>query len=86
MAAPPLPLPDPTPPPPATKASSPLARRRELREANSAVVRELVHDTGKPHAELNAELNRKVGIKRVSEATVRQLEQRLELARAWLRR
>jgi superfamily II DNA or RNA helicase len=86
MAAPPLPLPDPTPPPPATKATSPLARRRELREANSAVVRELVHDTGKPHAELNAELNRKVGIKRVSEATVRQLEQRLELARTWLRR
>ncbi len=83
----PLPLPEPLAPvAPAGKPSTPLARRRELREANSAVVRELVHDTGKAHAELNSELNRKVGIRRVSEATVRQLEQRLEIARSWLRR
>ena len=68
--APPLPLPDPVEPHPTiAKPKSPLARRRELREANSEVVRELVHDTGKGHAELNAELNRKAGIRRVSEAT-----------------
>ena len=68
------------------KPKSPLARRRELREANSELVRELVHGTGKSHAELNADLNRKAGIRRVSEATIKQLEQRLELARRLLRR
>jgi hypothetical protein len=85
LAPPPLPEPGPPLPDPG-KAKSPLARRRELREANSEVVRELVHDTGKSHAELNAELNRKAGIKRVSEATIRQLEQRLELAKRLLRK
>jgi hypothetical protein len=68
---------------PARERSGALfARRRQLREANSEVVRELVHDTGKSHAELN----RKAGIRRVSEATIKQLEQRLELARRRLRR
>jgi superfamily II DNA or RNA helicase len=81
------PLPDPTEPlAGAARSKSALARRRELREANSEVVRELVHDTRKTHAELNSELNRKAGIRRVSEATVKQLEQRLELARRLLRR
>ena len=86
----PPPLPDPAEPgaprPDPGKAKSPLARRRELREANSEVVRELVHDTGKSHAELNADLNRKAGIRRVSEATIKQLEQRLDLARRLLKR
>jgi superfamily II DNA or RNA helicase len=86
----PPPLPEPAEPgaprPDPAKAKSPLARRRELREANSEVVRELVHDTGKSHAELNAELNRKAGIRRVSEATIKQLEQRLEFARKLLKR
>jgi hypothetical protein len=45
-----------------------------------------VHTTGKEHAQLNAELNRKVGIRRISEATVRQLEQRLEVAKKMLKR
>ena len=81
---PPLPLaPAPAPGP---TGPSPLARRRELRERNSAFVRELVHATGKGHAEINGLLNRKVGIKRITEASVRQLERRLELARQWLRR
>ena len=89
---PPLPLPDPVDPAPTSpsaadaKPKSPLARRRELREANSEVVRELVHSTQKSHAELNADLNRKAGIRRVSEATIKQLETRLELARRLLRR
>jgi superfamily II DNA or RNA helicase len=86
MAPPPAP-PDPAPPLPETAPPrSPLARRRALREANSEVVRELVHDTGKSHAELNADLNRKAGIRRVSEATLKQLEQRLEIARRLLKR
>ncbi|HSZ81863.1 MAG TPA: DEAD/DEAH box helicase, partial [Polyangia bacterium] len=63
-----------------------LARRRQLRELNSEAVRDLVHLTGKTHAELNAELNRKVGVKRIGLATVRQLEQRLLVAKSWTKR
>ena len=87
--APPLPAPEPgsAPAPSAARevAASPLARRHQLREQNSELVRDLVFSTGRNHAEVNAELNRRVGIKRISEATARQLERRLEAARAWLR-
>lgn len=62
-----------------------LARRRRLREENAAAVIDLVHVTGRTHAEVNAELNRKVGVKRISVATLRQLEQRLLAARALLK-
>jgi hypothetical protein len=80
--------PAPVPPPEADAApaaapkTSALARRRALREGNSEAVRDLVHLTGRTHADLNAELNRKVGIKRIGEATVRQLERRLAAAQA----
>ena len=80
----PLPARDAVPPPP-TESLSPLARRRLLREQNSDAVTDLAHLTGRPHAELNAELNRRLKIRRISEATVRQLQQRLELARKMLR-
>jgi hypothetical protein len=63
-----------------------LARRRHLREENAAAVIDLVHLTGRTHPEINAELNRKIGVKRISIATLRQLERRLELARTMLRR
>jgi superfamily II DNA or RNA helicase len=79
-----VPLPDPEPLPPA-QPTSPLARRRFLREENAALARELAQLRGKTHAQVNAELNRKAGIKRVSEASVRQLEKRLEVAKLWLR-
>jgi hypothetical protein len=82
-AAPAVPLPDPEPPSPRL-APSPLAKRRNLREQNNDLVRELVHAMQKSHAEVNNELNRKIGLKRISEATVRQLEQRLELAKKLL--
>ena len=70
---------------PNTKPSA-LARRRQLRELNSAAITDLVHTTGKSHATLNADLNRRAGIRRISEATVRQLERRLELAKGMMRR
>jgi superfamily II DNA or RNA helicase len=79
------PLPDPAPPTPVGPYSA-LARRRELRELNSALARDLVFATGKSHPEVNAELNRRSGIRRISEATVKQLERRIELARAWISR
>jgi hypothetical protein len=77
----PLPVPDPRSPP----ALGALARRRQLREQNSEAVADLARMTGKSHAEMNGELNRRVRIRRISEATVRQLQQRLELARKMLR-
>ncbi len=77
----PLPDPEPTPTPAATGA---LARRRQLREMNSEAVRDAVYATGKTHAQINALLNKKVGIKRITEATVRQLERRLQVAKALL--
>jgi superfamily II DNA or RNA helicase len=90
-----VPLPDPEPmadlvegaaKPRTSSKISALARRRQLRELNSAAVVDLVHITGKAHATLNGELNRRIGLRRISEATVRQLERRLELARSLLRR
>jgi superfamily II DNA or RNA helicase len=70
---------------PSPKTSA-LARRRQLRELNSAAITDLVHSTGKSHATLNTDLNRRAGIRRISEATVRQLERRLELAKGMMRR
>jgi hypothetical protein len=68
---------------PAT-APSARSRRSELREQNSARVRRLVHRTRKAHADVNAELNRAVGIRRITEATIAQLEKRLAAADRWL--
>lgn len=70
----------------AARPTSSRARRRELRELNSSKVRALVHATRRGHAEVNAELNRQVGIQRITEATVKQLEHRLEMATRWLRK
>jgi superfamily II DNA or RNA helicase len=72
--------------PMAAPKNSALARRRQLREQNAAAVIDLCHVTGRTHAEINAELNCKVGIKRISIATLRQLEQRLTAAKATLKR
>ncbi len=78
--------PVPTPEPSAVVAQSPRTKKRRLREQNSAIVRALVHKTGLGHAQVNAELNKRVGLKRVTEATVAQLEKRLEAAKRWLER
>jgi superfamily II DNA or RNA helicase len=79
------------PPPPLAGciASGPatVTRREEkqtLRDANATVVRELVRRTGMTHGRVNAELNRLSGVRRVSEATVVELERRLAAADRWL--
>jgi superfamily II DNA or RNA helicase len=79
------------PPPPlagATGGGTALLTRREekqeLREANAKVARELVRRTGMTHAQVNAELNRLSGVRRVSEATLDQLERRAAAAEKWL--
>jgi superfamily II DNA or RNA helicase len=64
-----------------------LTRREEkkqLRDANAAVARELGRRTGMTHAQVNAELNRLSSVRKVSEATVQQLERRLAAADKWL--
>ncbi len=71
--------------PPRARANGALARRRALRDANSEAVRILVVKLGRTYAEVNADLNKQIGVRRISMATVKQLEQRLALARALLR-
>jgi hypothetical protein len=78
-----VPLPDPEPAA-GPAATSALARRRRLRELNSEVVRDVVHVTGKTHAQVNTLLNKKIAIKRITEASVYQLERRLTLAKTLL--
>lgn len=77
---------DAPPPPPAASELSPRERREALRLRNAALARELVHRKRLGHAEVNAELNRRAGIRRVTEATIAQLERRAVLAEAWLRK
>ncbi|MGH8905815.1 MAG: DEAD/DEAH box helicase [Egibacteraceae bacterium] len=84
----------PLPPLPAgarrTAATAPAGRtlrehKERLREANVSKVRLIARHTGLTHAKVNAELNRVTGLKRISEATVEQLEKRLDKAEQWLR-
>jgi superfamily II DNA or RNA helicase len=81
------------PPPPvaaALVAEFPGLTRRQikdrLRDQNTAAARDIAYVTGLSHASVNAELNRKVGVDRVTMATVEQLQERLVHARRWLER
>ncbi len=60
-------------------------RRRLLRDANASGVAEIVSITGASHAQVNAELNRLVGVRRIGEATLEQLERRRQEANTWVR-
>jgi len=62
------------------------AQRRVLRDADAAAVAELVRVADMTHAQINAELNRLVGVQRVGEATIDELERRRGAALAWLAR
>lgn len=62
----------------------PRVRRQALRDANAALVRQIARITGLSHSQVNHELNRKVGVERVGEATLEQLQRRREAARSWL--
>lgn len=61
-------------------------RKMVLRDSNADLARDLVRVTGNSHQSINSELNRLAGIKRISEATLEQLERRLKEGRAWLKR
>ncbi|MEQ8834321.1 MAG: DEAD/DEAH box helicase [Miltoncostaeaceae bacterium] len=64
----------------------PRERRRELRDANAALARQIARITGMGHQQVNHELNRRVGVGRVGEATLEQLAARRAAAREWLAR
>jgi hypothetical protein len=75
---------------PTTEDASPTMTRREakdeLRLANANAARDLARRTGLSHAQVNAELNRQTGIRRITEATIAQLDARLKQADRWLAR
>lgn len=62
----------------------PRERRQSLREANAALARQIARITGLSHSQVNHELNRKVGVDKVGEATLEQLQRRREHASRWL--
>jgi superfamily II DNA or RNA helicase len=59
--------------------------KEKLREANADKARLIARHTGLSHGKVNAELNRVSNVKKVSEATVEELERRLAKASDWLR-
>jgi hypothetical protein len=64
--------------------ANPRQRRLELRAENQRLVQELVRTTGLTHAQINSQLNRLVGLRRIDEATVDQLARRARQADQWL--
>lgn len=75
-----------TTPGPAGPTPTRAELKEQLRVANSALARSLARRTGWSHAKVNAELNRLSGLRRVTEATLGQLESRLRHGERWLRR
>ena len=65
---------------------SPVQRRRVLRDANAVLVRAIAGATGMSHAQVNGELNRMSGVKRVAEADADALERRRAQGAKWLAR
>ncbi len=65
-------------------AANPRQRRAELREANAKLVQDLVWATGMGHAQVNGQLNRLIGLRRIDEATIDQLRRRAQQAERWL--
>jgi len=63
---------------------NPRRERSELRERNARLVQDLVWATGLGHAQVNGQLNRLVGLRRIDEATVEQLRRRARQAESWL--
>jgi superfamily II DNA or RNA helicase len=65
-------------------AANPRQRRADLREVNAKLVQDLVWATGMGHAQVNGQLNRLVGLRRIDEATIDQLHRRAQQAERWL--
>ena len=79
----------PAPPLPGNPTESGLPRHKHkelLRTSNADRARAIAQLAGMDHANVNGELNRLAGVRRISEATVSQLEARLRHADRWLQR
>jgi superfamily II DNA or RNA helicase len=61
-------------------------RKRELRQANADRVRMICHLSGEAPEVVNARLNTEAGMSSVTDATLRQLEQRLRAGDRWIDR
>jgi superfamily II DNA or RNA helicase len=71
----------PTSPPPSAPVPLPVAafeRRDDLRQERSRLVAELHRRDGRSHREINAWINRAVGVERVDTANIKQLERSIE--------
>ena len=84
LFGPPRPAPSPTlvaEPPSAPEPPSQAAfeRREQLRKERSRLVAELHRRNGGSHREINAWLNRAVGVGRVEAASIRQLERSIDV-------
>ncbi len=66
------------PPPPAPAAIPAFERREGLRQERSRLVAELHRRDGRSHREINAWVNRAVGLERVDAASIQQLERSIE--------
>ena len=60
-------------------------QKSKLRKDNAALVAHLVQVTGKSHREVNGELNRLAGVRKVTEATAEQLSRRIVVGEKWVR-
>jgi superfamily II DNA or RNA helicase len=66
------------PPVPEVAPVAAFERRDQLRQERSRLVAELHRRDGRPHREINAWVNRKVGLQRVEKASIQQLESSIE--------
>jgi hypothetical protein len=74
----PSPTPAPASPPSAPAPVATFERRDDLRQERSRLVGELHRRDGRSHREINAWVNRAVGVERVQTANIKQLERSIE--------
>jgi superfamily II DNA or RNA helicase len=60
--------------------------KRELRARNAELARAIARRSGLAHAHVNVELNRMAGVRKITEATLEQLDRRARAADGWLAR
>ncbi len=67
-----------------TDGETRMEQKARLRASNTALVRDLARRTGMTHAQVNAELNRLAGLRRIGDANSDQLARRLKHAERWM--
>lgn len=62
-----------------------VEQKSKLRKENAALVSHLAQVTGRSHREVNGELNRLAGVRKVTEATAEQLSRRIVVGEKWVK-